>query len=325
MGNPKAVLMTLNEFEIWYRMRFWRTSSAYYVLAMIISDLIGAMLSFGAGFFVVNMYNMGAINFRSFVTYWPYLPVFVIVFQMFSLYPGIALAPAEELKHFTIGSAIAFGGIIFSRFIEDAEFDAISVAFIISFFFATFVFLACRSVMRALLSVTNLGGIPAVIYGSGPLMKTLIDKLQKYKTLGYIPVVILSEYAEFDEYKGVPVIRDISLGPLLVKKFNLKMAILGISELEEKKLFDLLVHSVSAFRYYIMIPSFVNITNIWMSIRDFNGILGFAGMNRLNLRWNRAYKRALDLLIVMCGGIVVLPFLLLTGLLIKVSSKGPVL
>jgi Undecaprenyl-phosphate galactose phosphotransferase WbaP len=170
-----------------------------------------------------------------------------------------------------------------------------------------------------------MGGIPAVIYGSGPLARRLMNTLLENKILSYVPAVILSEDAEFEEYRGVPVIKDIFLGPVLVKKFNLKMAMVAMPELEDEKLSRLLIHSVSAFRYNVMLPSFLNMTNIWMHIRDFNGILGFASTNSLRLWWNRAAKRALDLFIVILGGIVVLPFLLVIALLVKLSSKGPVL
>jgi Undecaprenyl-phosphate galactose phosphotransferase WbaP len=318
--------MTLDEFEVWYKKRFRRTTSAYNIAAMIISDLIGAMLSFGTGFFLVNLYDMGAISFRSFVTYWPYLPIFIIMFQMLALYPGIALAPAEEMRHFAIGCVISFGGIIVSRYIEDREFDAITAAFFISFLFSTFILLVCRSIVRRLLSVTKLGGIPAVIYGSGGLARMLIDKLLKDRTLSYVPVAMLDDRAQaIDEYKGVPVLRDTSLGPALVKRLNLKMAMVAMPELNENEMSDLLIHSVSAFRYNVLLPSFFNITNIWMNIRDFNGMLGFASTNHLQLWWNRMYKRVLDLFIVIVGGLVILPFLLIIALAVKISSKGPAL
>ena len=317
--------MTLNEFEVWYKKRFRTTTSAYNIAAMILSDLIGVMLSFGTGFFLVNLYDMGAISFRSFVTYWPYLPVFIIVFQLLSLYPGIALAPAEEMRHFAIGCAISFGGIIFSRYIEDKEFDAITAAFFISFIFSAFILLVCRSIMRGLLSATRLGGIPAVVYGSGGLARMLVDKLHDNKTLSYVPVVMLDDRADIDDYKGVPVLHDTSIGPALVKRLNLKMAMVAAPELDEQALSALLIHSVSTFRYNVLLPSFLNVTNIWMNIRDFNGMLGFASTNHLQLWWNRGYKRALDLFAVITGGLVILPFLLVIAFLVKATSKGPAL
>ena len=67
--------MTLTEFDVWFRSRYRRTSSAFTTTSFILSDLTGVMLSFGWGFFCVKMIGWisldarGIINFKSFVTY----------------------------------------------------------------------------------------------------------------------------------------------------------------------------------------------------------------------------------------------------------------
>jgi Undecaprenyl-phosphate galactose phosphotransferase WbaP len=293
---------------------------------MVLADLLGAMLSFGAGFFLVNLYDMSSINFKSFVTYWPYLPLFIVVFWVARLYPGVSLAPAEELRHFCIGSLMAHGGIVISRYIEDLEFDPISAAFIISFIFSTIIFLICRSCMRALLRKTRLGGIPAVIFGGGNAGRMVVDRCLKSR-IGYVPVLILDDDpATGSVYQGVPIIHDTGIGPELVKRFNIKMAIVTMPGLlDSKGMEHLLNYSVSAFRYNVLIPDFFSITNIWMSVRDFEGILGLATSQKLKMPWNLGIKRCIDLSIVVAGGILILPALLLFALLIKLSSPGPVL
>jgi Undecaprenyl-phosphate galactose phosphotransferase WbaP len=292
---------------------------------MILADLFGVMISFGVGFFLVNLYDMGAITFKSFVTYWPYLPLFILVFQIARLYPGVSLAPAEEMRHFCISSLMAHGGIIFSRYIEDAEFDPISVAFIISFVFSTIILLICRSCMRAILRWSKLGGIPAVIFGGGNTGRMVVDRCQKSR-IGYMPVLILDDDpAKGDEYQGVPIIHDTSIGPELVARYNIKMAIVAMPRLDRKTLAHLLNYSVSAFRYNVLIPDFFSATNIWMSVRDFDGILGLATSQKLKMFWNLGIKRFIDLGMVIVGGIIILPLLLLFALLVKISSPGPVL
>jgi Undecaprenyl-phosphate galactose phosphotransferase WbaP len=284
------------------------------------------MLSFGSGFFLVNLYDLSAINFKSFVTYWPYLPVFILIFQIMGLYPGVSMAPSEELRRFFIGSLMAFGGIILSRYIEDQEFDAISVAFIISFIFSVAILLICRNMMHRLLSITKLGGIPAVIYGSGTTGRLVIDRLLGNIRTGYIPVLILDDnFNGEDEYRGIPIIHDTGTGPEIVNLFNIKVAIVAMPEIEQKELAKLLNYSASAFRYSVLIPDFFSITNIWMTIRDFDGILGFVTSHKLRMFWNLGIKRFMDLFIVIIGGILLLPLFLLIALLIKLSSPGPVL
>jgi Undecaprenyl-phosphate galactose phosphotransferase WbaP len=320
--------MDIREFENWYRTRYHRTSSALISTTFIISDLIGIMLSFGAGFFLVNLYDISAINFKSFVTYWPYLPVFILFFQANGLYPGIALAPSEELRHFTVSSIFAHGGIIFSRYIEDQEFDAISIAFIISFCCSPVVLIMMRSIIAGILSRSRLGNIPAVVFGSGPTGRLVIDRLLEGRQVGYAPVLILDDAPEpefGDWYRGVPVIRDTSLGPEIVSRFRIRMAFIAMPNLSSEDITQLLNYSVSAFRYSVLIPNTNNFTNIWMSVRDFDGVLGFVTSHKLKMFWNLAIKRIMDLFIVIIGGVIILPFLLFIALLVKLSSPGPVL
>ena len=323
--------MTLSEYEIWYRPRFRRTSSALTATAFIISDLIAVMLSFGWGFFCVRIYyfvypELGHINFKSFVTYWSYLPAFILIFQITNLYPGISLAPSEEVKRFYLGSLFAYGGIIMSRTIEHMIWDSINTAFSISFIFSTIILLVFRSITHWILCKTKLGGIPAVIYGSGTTGKLVADCLKGSIRSGYKPVLILDDKAGGeDDYKEIPVIHDTSLGPEIVKRFNIKMAIIAMPELNPQQLKTLLNSSVSAFRYNILIPNFHNISNIWMSVRDFNGVLGFETSSKLKLKRNLSVKRFFDLFILFTAGIMILPFLLLIAMIIKLNSSGPIL
>lgn len=322
--------MTLADFDIWYRERYRRTSSALTTSAFIVSDLIAVMMSIGCGFFWVRVYGFihdyGSINFKSFITYWPYLPVFILIFLVFNLYPGVSLAPSEELKRFSIGSLIAYGGIIMSRYIEKTDWDSITAALIIGCIFSTIILLVTRSITHWFLHKTKLGGIPTVIYGSCSTGKLVAECLLGSIRTGYIPVLILDNEKEgINEYMGIPIIHDTSVGPEIVKHYNIKMAIVAMPDLDPPELKKLLKTSVSAFRYNVIIPNFFTISNIWMSVRDFDGILGLETSHKLGMYWNRGIKRFMDLSIVFLGGLVILPFLLLIAVLIKLTSRGPVL
>jgi Undecaprenyl-phosphate galactose phosphotransferase WbaP len=323
--------MSIDEFDGWFKARYRRTSSALTAATMVVADFIGVMLSFGTGFFVVKIYyilhdNWGGINSKSFVTYWPYLPIFVLIFWIMHLYPGVALAPAEETRGFTIASLLAHGGIDISRYIQTEEFDSISVAFIISFIFSPFILMVCRDLMRALIFRIHTKGIPAVIYGGGNTGKLVVDRLLNSKKIGYTPVLILDDNPWCgDQYRNIPIIHDTRLGPELVKRYKIKMAIVAMPNLDQAEMTRMINYSVSAFRYNVLIPDFFGVNNIWMSVRDFDGILGFATSHRLKMFWNLAIKRFLDIFIVVAGGIVLLPFLLFIALLVKLGSRGPVL
>ena len=322
--------MTLSNFELLYHTRFHRTSSALTSTALVLSDLMAVMLSFGWGFFWVRIYGFindyGSINFKSFVTYWQYLPVFILIFQIQNLYPGISMAPAEELRRFSIGSFMAYGGIILSRYIEHDVWDSINTAFSISCLFSTAILLPARSVAHWVLRKTRLGGIPAVIYGSGATGKLVADRLLGGIRSGYIPVLILDDEENgVEEYRGIPIIHDTSIGHEIVKRFKIRMAFVAMPELNNHKMKQLLNTSVSAFRYNALIPGSITITNIWMSVRDFDGVLGLVTSHKLKMFWNLGFKRFMDIFIVIIGGLFILPILLFIALLIKINSPGPAL
>jgi len=322
--------MTISDFDIWYRTRYRRTSSALTTTAFVLSDLLAVMISFGWGFFWVRIYGFindyGSINFKSFITYWPYLPIFPVIFQFLNLYPGVSLAPSEEMRRFFIGSLMAYSGIIMARMIERGNWDSINTAFFLSFIFSTLFLLTVRSITHWFLNKTKLGGIPTVIYGCGSTGKLVADCLLGNIRSGYVPVLFLDDnILNDDEYRNIPVIHDLSTGPEIVKRYNIKMAIVAMPELDAHKLKLLLNSSVSAFRYNVIIPNFFNISNIWMSVMDFSGVLGIETSNKLRQFWNLVIKRFIDLFIVIIGGILLLPFFLLVILLIKINSPGPVL
>lgn len=322
--------MTISEFDTWYRKRYRRTSSALTSIAFVLSDLMAVLLSFAWGFFWVRIYGFiqdyGSINAKSFITYWPYLPVFILIFIMFHLYPGISLAPSEELRRFTLGSLLVYGGIILSRYIEYGFWDSINTAFIISCIFSSAILLTARSVTNWFLYATKLGGIPTVIYGANGTGKLVARCLLKSRKSGYVPVLFLDDnQTGEDEYLDIPIIHDTSVSHEIVKRYKIRMAIVAMPNLAAPDIKHLLNSSVSAFRYNVIIPNFINVTTIWMSVRDFSGILGIDTSNKLNFNWNTKVKRFLEIIIVILIGILVLPFLLLTALSIKINSPGPVL
>jgi len=325
--------MTLSDFDNWYGTRYRRTSSALTASAFIISDMLGVMLSIGWGFFLVRLYYFifpGHINFKSFITYWPYLPGFFLIFQISNLYPGISLPPAEEMKRLCIGSIFAYGGITMSRFIEKDVWDCVNTAFLISCFFSTIVLLSGRSLTHLFLNKTKLGGIPAVIYGAGSTGRLVAECLLNNIRTGYVPVLFLDDNRKNspfneNEIMGIPVIHDTSIGHEIVKRYNIKMAIVAMPELDAVMLKNLLNKSVSAFRYNVLIPNFFNSFNIWMSVRDFSGILGIETSDKFKLSFNPEIKRFMDISFVFIGGLIIFPFLFIIAILIKLTSPGPVL
>ncbi len=79
------------------------------------------------------------------------------------------------------------------------------------------------------------------------------------------------------------------------------------------------------FPHVTMVPHLAGFSSLWVEARDMNGVLGLAVHQRLLLPSARFIKRAMDLLLVICGSAILLPVAALIAILIKISSPGPIL
>lgn len=318
--------MTFEDFKRMHR-RYRSINRVPTGLAFIIIDLFSVMLSFGAGFFIVNAYNLDIINFKSFVTYWPYLPAFLVVFSILSLYPGISLNHAEELRRFTIASFFGHAGIILSRMIMSRYFglDAYAFAFMISWAASIMAFPSGRGLVRKLFQRTEWWGVPVVIFGAGTTGRLMVDRLQNRPWIGFHPVLMLDDNPlAGDEYRGVPILRGTDLGPRVADECGIDTALVAMPGVDRRKLATIVADYVQSFRHYILLPDFFGMTNIWMSVRDFDGVLGLYTQQSLLIPLNRNLKRALDIVLCVVGGTLLLPVFGLIALLIKLDSPGKV-
>jgi Undecaprenyl-phosphate galactose phosphotransferase WbaP len=318
--------MTFDDYRPWFKKRYKRTSSFLTAFAFIVSDFVTIMLCIGAGFFIVNAVDRHYINFKSFVTYWTYLPFFFIVYNIFKLYPGILMVASEQLRSFFIANAFMFGGIALSILVETNEREYVSAAFLAAFFFSIFALPLSRTIARKwFYSRFSWWGIPAAVFGSGGKAKELIDNLTHNPGLGYVPVALVDESdASVDYYKGIPVLHSIEESKRLNTELNIKMAVIVVENNDSSSYHHLMMTTLSNFRYNIFVPRQNFFNTISMTIRDINGTLGLATTHNLTKGYNMMVKRALDLTMLTIGFAFFIPLILILGTLIKATSPGPV-
>lgn len=295
------------------------------VAIFLVGDLAAVMTSFGTGFFIVNLFNPDGIDFKSFVTYWPYLPAFIIVLLLWRLYPGVSIARPEELRRFTIASFLSNSGIILSLFIQTRHLDPYSLAFALSWIASIPIFMVARGILRRIFVKTKFWGIPVVIFGAGKTGRMVVDTLQGRPRIGYKPVVMLDDDPKLaGEYRGVPILPGTDLGPQLVNECHIDTAIIAMPGVERIRLATIVAEHVRSFRHYIIIPDLIGVASLWMSVRDFDGMLGLYTDQQLLIPTNVAIKRAIDLFVCFIGGLIAFPFMAILALLIVIDSRGGV-
>jgi Undecaprenyl-phosphate galactose phosphotransferase WbaP len=309
--------------------RFSPRSKLFMSAVFIAADLLAVMCCFAFGFFIVRVFGVRlntdwVINFKSFVTYWPYLPAFIVIFYVLHLYPGLSLPPAEELRRYTIASFFSHASIILALYIEVRKVDSYSLAFAISWLGSVPALFVARAAARAVFRGAPWWGTPAVIFGAGKTGRMITDRLLAHPAIGYVPAVLLDDDPRLaGEYRGVPILTGTDLGMTLAERGRIDTAIVAMPGVERGRLAAIIADSVRSFRHYVLIPDLFGMTSGWMSVRDIDGILGVSTTQRLLLPSSWRIKRILDILMTTLGGILALPFIGLLALLVKLDSPGP--
>lgn len=311
--------MTSEEYKKYFKKNFWRTSSFTSGFALMLVDCIGVMLCIGISFFIINFINHSWINFRSFVTYWVYLPPMMAVFYAAGLYPGLVYPPADEVKKFGICSFFIFIGIALSITVEEADDKwPIVVAMILASPFALIILPAGREFARTIFSKQKWFGVPAVIYVSGKSGDVIIERLLKRTDLGYKPCMIIDSKAFIPGEKfGIPVLPPSEGSFNIVKEFDIKVAILCDYDRDT-------TYINSYYRYTIQIPRINDISTISTNVRDFGGILGFSSTHNLTKPISLFWKRVIDIFLLLISSPITVPLVLIVSLAVKISSPGPI-
>lgn len=318
-GKRILVKMKAEDYKSYFRANFYRTSSFTSGVALMFADCLMVMLCIGISFFIINLINHSWINFRSFVTYWVYLPPILAVFYAAGLYPGLVYPPADEVKKFAICSFFCFIGIALSITVEDAD-EKIPLVFalILAVPFAVILLPGGREIGRRVFSIFRWYGVPAVIYTSTDSGDIITQRLNKRKDLGYrAGLIIDTNITEPVMRNGVPAYPPSEEIFNLIKSLNIKVAILcdykgGIDEIN------------SYYRYTVVIPKNTDINTLSMSVRDFGGILGLSSTHNLTKGISLFWKRFIDIALLLISSPLTIPLVLVVSLIVKLTSPGPV-
>ncbi|MDR0538934.1 MAG: undecaprenyl-phosphate galactose phosphotransferase WbaP [Spirochaetaceae bacterium] len=293
-------------------------------LAILCVDVLSIMLCFGTSFFIINFIDHTLINFRSFITYWVYLPVFLLVFYGAKLYPGIMLPPADEVRRVSLCSLCLFAGIALSIEVETDNRTALSLALVLAVPIAIILIPAMREIARHFFSRFSWWGVGIVVYCNGSEGYNVIDRLLRNPDLGYQPVLIVNTGRDGDRlYRNIPILPPNASTHTLIKKYGYKSAIIVESPVIDMRESELDSIIMNLYRYTTLIPH-TNMYTTAIAVRDLGGMLGFASTHNLTKRANLLIKRIIDVLVCIVFSPLILLITLTTAALIKLTSPGPV-
>jgi Undecaprenyl-phosphate galactose phosphotransferase WbaP len=170
----------------------------------------------------------------------------------------------------------------------------------------------------------GLWGKPVVVLGYKQAGTNVANILKNEWELGYNPIAI------FDYRLGPTgaLSEGVEVGPILdpavevAHEHGVDTAIVAMPHLRREHLAELVALASVSFRRVTVIPNLAGITNSAVVARDFAGILGVEIKYNLLDPWARRFKRALDVVATVIGGLLISPILATIFILIKLDSPG---
>ncbi len=252
-----------------------------------------------------------------------WLIVPIALFCAIGLYSTTTMHPALELRKVVV--AVALASIVLPLVHHYSGSTETRVGIIVGFFLQTACVMCFRTLLRAAMMRMGLWLTPAVIIGSGPVVESLVQILEKHKHIGFKPVAILTDETLANESLRTRLLIEHPLNAnRLREEYGIVHAIIADHNVPSGGHSTSAEHYEQWFEQVIVIPSSPAIGSLSVSTVDMGGILGLQ-VPRTNLNWaDKALKRSLDLIVASAAALVAAPVFGLLYLLVKLSSPGPV-
>ena len=249
---------------------------------------------------------------------WLILPVWALGATLTSLTPGWGLGPVDHLRRLVALIFASFGVAAAALFLSKTGAEASRFTLTTAFFISVFLIPLVRVRIKGGLISSGKWGIPTVIYGSDDTASHVLDALRAEPGLGYMPVGIFDDDSTAGSYiDGVPV-----LGPMDQNTADAPFAIIATTQTSRERLIGLLEGPLTIYRRVVVIPDLLEAPSLWVTPRDFVGLVGLEiTLNLLN-PVARFVKRASDILIVVTTAPVWIPVCLVLAGLIWLEDRA---
>ena len=294
------------------------------LLLMITMDFV-ALASAGSLGIWGRLWLGGSLDPEFYWRLWPILLVFLLVYAVQGLYPGVTIGPVDELRSITVSTSLVYlflGAVIF-LFREGILYSR--GAFIAAWLLSIIFVLLGRMLLRFLFARRAWWGVPTIVLGAGKTGALVVKTLQNNAHLGLKPIAILdADLQKRGTLHGVPVLGDLSLAPLLARRLNLSYTIVAMPGVHADQLLPLLEQYGQTFPHLLIIPDLFGVASLWVEAKDLAGVLGLEIRQQLLLPGPRLMKWGVDLTIASLVSLVLLPLILVIALLIWLDSPGPI-
>lgn len=253
----------------------------------------------------------------------------ILVFVYNDLYQNHPLAPEAELRKLTSSTTLVLT-LIFIVFLVNNILNGQLPYLAIFWLCAVVLTPSFRQIARVTVIKKMHFGEPVIIFGNYAEAEKISQFLNLNPTIGFMPILVVSPQHPDVHTAANPGIPHTSLEKFTdhpsSKYGKIRTVILLNQNAKNAPPESTLATHLLAYERIIIVP---DQTTPWgwssSSSIDLHGLHAHEIQQNLRNPYLRSVKRFLDIALVVVGGSLILPYILLIALLIKITSPGPVL
>jgi Undecaprenyl-phosphate galactose phosphotransferase WbaP len=251
---------------------------------------------------------------------WQALPLFLFVYWLFELYPGVSVNPVDEIRRVSLAntSGFLFLSVILALTGAPRRSELACVGASVA---ACVLIPTVRNVVRRVGSRTKWWGYPVVLFGVGDITLSIHRKLTSQPYLGLRPLAVIAERTPEWPMDGLSVHPPDQLDQILAS--GVRHAIVIAPEVPQSQLKGVLERG-DAFSNLVIVPSSDFVGKVGSYTQDLMGVMGLQVRNNIVNAGSLLVKRTIDVAISMALLTFTLPLTAIVWLFIAVESGFPV-
>ena len=290
---------------------------------MVLSDFLCMSGSFGLALWGWSQVRVDLLfdTYRSSIL--PIAGVFLCIYLLTGMYPGIGIGPVEELRRLTISTSLGMLGLMglsfYLRNVTSWSRAVLALTWVLMLISVPLL----RKVFRRLAVRLGLWGVAVVVIGEGDGAEHIYKSLRKNRLSGLWPVLCVRTPAIQTVFpppsEKQPVVWE---GKLLFQNVDIAIIVPQRAPLGAVK--NVLLDRTHRFKRVIVMFDEARIGSVWFTPLHLVEHLGLEVTHQLINPAQQGIKRFIDLASIFVCLPGLLPLFALIALAIKLDSPGPV-
>ncbi len=300
------------------------------VIALMIFDLLGIIVSFTGAFYIrawlladmIHIFPPMEHGIDVYLKMWMILSFWLIIFAYEGLYPSIGSGFWEETKGILKGNTLTFLILILLTFITKTSIEFSRPVIVLAFLLSIVLVPLMRYIIRSVLRRIGLWMKEVLIVGSTDAVNQVLCNLKKHPDWGMKPVGAVLQDGEQTFLSGIPVLGTIE--QMEEVRTNAREVIVAMPHVSREELLGVIESASRISPVVKILPDLYGIASAGVKTYDLDGMLLLEMEDRLALKRNAITKRVFDVLFSIMGMVILSPLLVGIMLLIRLDSNGPV-